>query len=138
MAESPGSFFVPTLDIDLAWHTRQLLARRYQKECLHLVGRYVDQYVVSDLRVRTTVVNYFLYSDDKVEEDKLATSFDMTCRTWQVRLVTIILGLRLMDGNLHHYNQDRYGVPYCVHDLGWTDSGTFIQRKTLSYCSTVL
>jgi len=25
-----------------------------------------------------------LYSDDKVEEDKLATSFDVTCRAWQV------------------------------------------------------
>jgi len=25
-----------------------------------------------------------LYSDDKVEENKLATSFDVTCRAWQV------------------------------------------------------
>ncbi|KIM61444.1 hypothetical protein SCLCIDRAFT_16109 [Scleroderma citrinum Foug A] len=71
MAESQGSFFVPTIDIDLAWHTHQLLARRYQEDCLELVGRYVNH-------------------DDKVEEDKLATSFDVTCRAWQ----------------------DRYGVPY--------------------------
>jgi len=50
MAESQGSFFVPTIDIDLAWHTHQLLARRYQEDCLELVGRYVNQYVVSNLR----------------------------------------------------------------------------------------
>ena len=43
MAGSPGSFFVPTLDIDLAWHTHQLMASRYQSDCLALVGRYVDQ-----------------------------------------------------------------------------------------------
>ncbi|KAG1799566.1 uncharacterized protein BJ212DRAFT_1401921 [Suillus subaureus] len=54
MAESPASFFVPTLDIDLAWHTHQLMARRY--------------------------VNH----DDKVEEGQLATSFDITCRAWNV------------------------------------------------------
>lgn len=71
MTQSPGSFFVPTLDIDLAWHTHQLLARRYEEECMELVGRYVNH-------------------DDKVEEDKLATSFDVTCRAWQ----------------------DQYGLPY--------------------------
>ncbi|KAI6043661.1 hypothetical protein EDC04DRAFT_2951511 [Pisolithus marmoratus] len=60
MTNSPGSFFVPTLDIDLAWHTHQLIAQRYDEECMELVGR-----------------------DDKVEEDKLATSFDVTCRAWQ-------------------------------------------------------
>ncbi|KAI6008032.1 hypothetical protein EDC04DRAFT_2777713 [Pisolithus marmoratus] len=64
MTNSPGSFFVPTLDIDLAWHTHQLIAQRYDEECMELVGRYVDH-------------------DDKVEENKLATSFDVTCRAWQ-------------------------------------------------------
>jgi hypothetical protein len=43
IAGSPGSFFVPTLDIDLAWHTHQLMADRYQKDCKSLVDRYVDQ-----------------------------------------------------------------------------------------------
>ncbi|KAI6101714.1 hypothetical protein EV401DRAFT_1876405 [Pisolithus croceorrhizus] len=71
MAQSSGSFFVPTLDIDLAWHTHQLIAQRYEEECMELVGRYVNH-------------------DDKVEEDKLATSFDVTCRAWQ----------------------DQYGLPY--------------------------
>lgn len=40
---SPGTFFVPTLDIDLAWHTHQLMADQYQKDCKTLVDRYVDQ-----------------------------------------------------------------------------------------------
>jgi len=43
MADSPASFFVPTLDIDLAWHTHQLMASHYQSDCLTYVGRYVDQ-----------------------------------------------------------------------------------------------
>ncbi|KAG1797327.1 uncharacterized protein HD556DRAFT_1356096 [Suillus plorans] len=66
MAESPGSFFVPTLDIDLGWHTHQLMASQYQKDCLSFVGRYVDH-------------------DDKVEEGQLTTSFDFTCRAWNDR-----------------------------------------------------
>ncbi|KAG1765635.1 hypothetical protein EDD22DRAFT_774772 [Suillus occidentalis] len=66
MAESPASFFVPTLDIDLGWHTHQLMASHYQNDCLSLVGRYVDH-------------------DDKVEEGQLATSFDLTCRAWNDR-----------------------------------------------------
>lgn len=51
MADAPGSFFVPTLDIDLAWHTHQLRANYYHTECKRVVGRYIDQWVpVSELR----------------------------------------------------------------------------------------
>lgn len=35
--------FVPTLDIDLAWHTHQLMASRYGVDCEMYIGRYVDQ-----------------------------------------------------------------------------------------------
>ncbi|KAI9572327.1 hypothetical protein HD554DRAFT_1671379 [Boletus coccyginus] len=63
IAGSPGSFFVPTLDIDLAWHTHQLMADRYQYDCKRLMGQYVDH-------------------DDKVGENHLATAFDITCRAW--------------------------------------------------------
>ncbi|KAG6334620.1 hypothetical protein ID866_4472 [Astraeus odoratus] len=66
MADTSGSFFVPTLDIDLAWHTHQLTAHQYHEDCLELIGRYVDH-------------------DDKVEEGVLSTSFDVTCRVWQER-----------------------------------------------------
>jgi hypothetical protein len=43
MTSSPVSFFVPTLDIDLAWHTHQLMAVKYNKDCRDYVGRFVDQ-----------------------------------------------------------------------------------------------
>ncbi|KIJ63482.1 hypothetical protein HYDPIDRAFT_168332 [Hydnomerulius pinastri MD-312] len=89
MADSPGSFFVPTLDIDLAWHTHQLMGERYQTDCKSLVGRYVDH-------------------DDKVEEDHLATAFDVTCRAWD----------------------DRYGIPYthCGCPLPGTTVGQRLRR----------
>jgi Glycine-rich domain-containing protein-like len=43
MASSPASFFVPTLDIDLAWHTHQLMAEKYKVDCGFYVGRFIDQ-----------------------------------------------------------------------------------------------
>ncbi|KIJ16489.1 hypothetical protein PAXINDRAFT_75707 [Paxillus involutus ATCC 200175] len=66
MKESQASMFVPTLDIDLAWHTHQLMARRYQQDCFEVVGHFVNH-------------------DDKLEEGHLATSFDVTCRVWKER-----------------------------------------------------
>lgn len=44
MASSPESFFVPTLDIDLAWHTHQLMADQYNADCTKYVRRYIDQW----------------------------------------------------------------------------------------------
>ena len=66
MASSPDAFFVPTLDIDLAWHTHQLSGPKYNSDCLQLIGRFVDH-------------------NDKVEEVHLADAFDVTCRAWNVR-----------------------------------------------------
>ncbi|KZT67388.1 hypothetical protein DAEQUDRAFT_713656 [Daedalea quercina L-15889] len=66
MAPSPASFFVPTLDIDLVWHTHQLTAGRYADDCMKFVERYIDH-------------------DDKVEENHLANAFDITCKVWQQR-----------------------------------------------------
>lgn len=43
MASTPASLFVPTLDIDLAWHSHQLMARKYSADCFRTVGRFVDQ-----------------------------------------------------------------------------------------------
>jgi len=64
MASTPKSFLVPTLDIDLAWHTHQMMGARYADDCLTKVGRFIDH-------------------DDKVEETYLANSFDSTCRAWE-------------------------------------------------------
>ncbi|KAJ7343339.1 hypothetical protein DFH08DRAFT_703050 [Mycena albidolilacea] len=66
MSSSPASFFVPTLDVDLSWHTHQLMADNYSKRTIEFVGRFVDH-------------------DDKVEESQLASSFDLTCRAWKNR-----------------------------------------------------
>ncbi|KAK0243464.1 hypothetical protein EDD85DRAFT_762579 [Armillaria nabsnona] len=66
MSSSPASFFVPTLDIDLVWHTHQLMARQYSRECLEHVRRFADH-------------------DDKVAENRLSRAFDITCRAWQDR-----------------------------------------------------
>ncbi|KAG5637807.1 hypothetical protein H0H81_003139 [Sphagnurus paluster] len=66
MSSSSAVFYVPTLDIDLAWHTHQLLGDTYNNDCMTYVGRYVDH-------------------NDKVEEEKLASSFDITCRAWKDR-----------------------------------------------------
>ncbi|KAK0230087.1 hypothetical protein IW262DRAFT_377559 [Armillaria fumosa] len=66
MSSSPTGFFVPTLDIDLVWHTHQLMARQYSRDCLKYIGRFIDH-------------------DDKVAEDKLSNAFDITCRAWQDR-----------------------------------------------------
>jgi Glycine-rich domain-containing protein-like len=45
LSTSPASFFVPTLDIDLVWHTHQLMAQKYDADCRAFVGRFIDQYV---------------------------------------------------------------------------------------------
>ncbi|GAA6053304.1 hypothetical protein JCM3770_006675 [Rhodotorula araucariae] len=65
MASSPSSFFVPTLDIDLAWHTHQLKSA-YKQDTVILTARFIDH-------------------DDKVEEGALATAFDVTARAWKSR-----------------------------------------------------
>ena len=43
MMSSPGSFFVPTLDIDLVWHTHQLMDKKYADDCVSYLGRFIDQ-----------------------------------------------------------------------------------------------
>jgi len=43
MTTSQSTFFVPTLDIDLVWHTHQLMGPIYGNHCLYYVGRYIDQ-----------------------------------------------------------------------------------------------
>lgn len=66
MATPPSNFYVPTLDIDLAWHTHQLYADQYAADCKKFVGRYIDH-------------------DDRVGETRLSVAFDATCRAWKSR-----------------------------------------------------
>ncbi|CAA7259398.1 unnamed protein product [Cyclocybe aegerita] len=66
MASSPASFFVPTLDIDLVWHTHQLMPSKYESDCKAYIGRFIDH-------------------DDKVEGLHLSSAFDITCCAWKDR-----------------------------------------------------
>ncbi|KAH6879614.1 hypothetical protein BKA70DRAFT_1345463 [Coprinopsis sp. MPI-PUGE-AT-0042] len=66
LASSPANFFVPTLDIDLVWHTHQLCAATYMRDCRSYIGRFIDH-------------------DDKVDNLKLSNAFDITCRAWKDR-----------------------------------------------------
>ena len=43
MKTSPTSFFVPTLDIDLVWHTHQMMGATYASDCKTYIARYIDQ-----------------------------------------------------------------------------------------------
>ncbi|KAF9034120.1 hypothetical protein BJ165DRAFT_1320124, partial [Panaeolus papilionaceus] len=63
---SPNSFCVPTLDIDLVWHTHQLHPTNYMQDTTHYVKRFIDH-------------------DDKVEGLRLSSSFDTTCKLWKQR-----------------------------------------------------
>jgi len=64
-----GSFSVPTLDVDLVWHTHQLSPKAYRKDCSLYVGKFVNH-------------------DDQVGESFLSDGFELTCRAWESRFGT--------------------------------------------------
>jgi Glycine-rich domain-containing protein-like len=55
---------VPTLDVDLAWHTHQLSPKPYYEYSVRKCRKFVNH-------------------DDKLEEDKLATGFEWTSKMYQ-------------------------------------------------------
>lgn len=64
MRHHPDKTCVPTLDIDLAWHTHQLSPSAYYKYTTEKTGKFIDH-------------------DDKMDEEKLASSFEWTTKTYQ-------------------------------------------------------
>ena len=66
LSSSFSLFAVPTLDIDLAWHTHQLQSS-YRIDTAKAVGRAIDH-------------------NDKVEETDLGYGFDDTAKLWEVSL----------------------------------------------------
>ncbi|CAK3832178.1 Hypothetical predicted protein [Lecanosticta acicola] len=64
MASTPTRMAVPTLDVDLAWHTHQLSPHEYMKFTVELTRQFIDH-------------------DDKVAETKLNDSFAWTSKTYQ-------------------------------------------------------
>lgn len=55
---------VPTLDVDLAWHTHQLSPAAYYAYTVERTGKFIDH-------------------DDKIDEGKLSTAFEWTTKTYQ-------------------------------------------------------
>ncbi|KAJ3193248.1 hypothetical protein HK101_005147, partial [Irineochytrium annulatum] len=64
MQKEPGKVLVPTLDIDLAWHTHQLHPLRYQTFTQAQLG---------------LIVNH----DDSIEQKSLDDSFAITSKLWR-------------------------------------------------------
>ena len=90
MTNNPKFMAVPTLDVDLAWHTHQLNAADYYRFSVSYAGKYIDH-------------------DDKVEEVQLSDSFAWTegkyqemfgepyseCRCWYCEAVREATSSRL-------------------------------------------
>lgn len=65
----PGKTLVPTLDVDLAWHTHQCSHARYVSDCQELVGRFVNH-------------------DDSVGKEVLEGGWEQTRGLWRIRFGT--------------------------------------------------
>ncbi|KAM7186669.1 hypothetical protein V8F20_011302 [Naviculisporaceae sp. PSN 640] len=65
MSSNPGKVCVPTLDVDLAWHTHQLSPPAYFAHATSKChGKFIDH-------------------DDKINEDTLSAQFEWTSKTYQ-------------------------------------------------------
>ncbi len=64
LANHPENFAVPTLDIDLVWHTHQLSPLKYYNYSLKTTEILIDH-------------------DDKVDENKLSDAFEWTSKTYE-------------------------------------------------------
>lgn len=63
MKENPRRLAVPTLDVDLAWHTHQLMPQAYYTYSLENMRNFVDH-------------------DDKIAEHDLSSAFEWTSKTY--------------------------------------------------------
>ncbi len=66
MKQYPGAMIVPTLDIDLAWHTHQCQALRYAQATKQRVGRFVNH-------------------DDRIVKDKLSDGFATSRKYFRIQ-----------------------------------------------------
>ncbi|KAG8910820.1 hypothetical protein FRC01_006112, partial [Tulasnella sp. 417] len=72
MSSTPGNFVVPTLDIDLAWHTHQLLCDSYRHPFALFRSRKVKE-----------VIGIIPDHDDKVGQGALSDAYDKTADAWK-------------------------------------------------------
>ncbi|TXT14463.1 uncharacterized protein COLE_00656 [Cutaneotrichosporon oleaginosum] len=73
MSVHPKAFLSPTLDIDLCWHTHQLLGAGYVRDTMRYVGRFINH-------------------DDKVADVTLKRAYDETATRWALRFGTAYSG----------------------------------------------
>ncbi|KAK3393886.1 hypothetical protein B0H63DRAFT_387233 [Podospora didyma] len=66
MQTNPNKITVPTLDVDLAWHTHQLSPSAYYRFCVSRTKKFVDH-------------------DDKIDENTLNLQFEWTSKEYQDR-----------------------------------------------------
>lgn len=66
MGLHPNEVLVPTLDVDLAWHTHQLSPVAYYTYTRKKCSKFIDH-------------------DDKIDEDKLGEAFEFTTKAYQRR-----------------------------------------------------
>lgn len=64
MAKNPLKVAVPTLDVDLAWHTHQLSPQSYYEYATTKTGTFIDH-------------------DDKIDETRLSDAFEWTSKAYQ-------------------------------------------------------
>ncbi|KFY69588.1 hypothetical protein V496_00103 [Pseudogymnoascus sp. VKM F-4515 (FW-2607)] len=65
MASNPTKTAVPTLDVDLAWHTHQLSPKEYYLFSIQItISRFIDH-------------------DDKIDEEKLSEGFEWTSKEYE-------------------------------------------------------
>ncbi|KAF5023479.1 hypothetical protein F66182_4479 [Fusarium sp. NRRL 66182] len=64
LSKNPRKMAVPTLDVDLAWHTHQLAPVRYYKYTTKLARRFIGH-------------------DDKIEDERLNEGFEWTSKIYQ-------------------------------------------------------
>ncbi|OLN85440.1 hypothetical protein CCHL11_08010 [Colletotrichum chlorophyti] len=70
MTENPFSLCVPTLDVDLGWHTHQLAPKAYYQFCIF------------NTATKGTKEARFIDHNDKVDEHKLSNSFEWTSKVY--------------------------------------------------------
>ncbi len=66
LKNNEGKTAVPTLDVDLAWHTNQLSPQRYYDYSVTMTNKFIDH-------------------DDKIDENKLSDAFEWTSKQYQTR-----------------------------------------------------
>lgn len=73
----PNIMLVPTLDIDLVWHTHQMSPSRYEQATLAMAGRFIDH----NDKLSTTELNPGMEKTKEVFRIRFGQEY-LTCTCW--------------------------------------------------------